>query len=43
VYANRGLIYVQAIWGRIVFEEVYEDTQKVAEFDEYLATHPIGA
>ena len=37
VYANRALIYARLRWGRIVDEEVYEDTQKVAAFDEHLA------
>ena len=37
-YANRGVIFGRVAWGRIVFEEIYEDTQKVAELDRYLAT-----
>ena len=37
VYTNRALIFARLRWGRIVDEEVYEDTQKVAEFDEHLA------
>lgn len=39
VYTNRALIYARLRWGRIVDEEVYEDTQKVAAFDEHLAAH----
>lgn len=39
VYANRGAIFARAAWGKIKFQEDYEDTQKVVEFDEYLASH----
>jgi ketosteroid isomerase-like protein len=38
VYENRAIVFAKVAWGKIVFEEVYEDTQKVAKFDEYLAT-----
>jgi ketosteroid isomerase-like protein len=43
VYANRAVIFVKLAWGRIVFEETYEDTQKVAELDEYLERHEPAA
>jgi ketosteroid isomerase-like protein len=36
VYRNRGVLFLKGAWGKITFEEIYEDTQKVAEFDEYL-------
>ncbi len=39
VYANRAIDYGKIRWGKITFVEVYEDTQKVAELDEYLASH----
>jgi ketosteroid isomerase-like protein len=39
VYANRGAIFAQAAWGKIKHQEDYEDTQKVVEFDKYLASH----
>ena len=39
VYANRGAIFAQAAWGKIKFQEDYEDTQKVVAFDKYLASH----
>ena len=38
VYANRAIDYVKMRWGKITFFEVYEDTQKAAELDEYLAS-----
>ena len=38
VYENRGMLYARVRWGKIRFGTVYEDTQKVAAFDEYLAT-----
>jgi len=36
VYENRALIVLRTRWGRVVHEELYEDTQKVAAFDEHL-------
>ncbi len=39
VYSNRGVLFGKVVWGKIRFGTVYEDTQKVAEFDEYLADH----
>jgi ketosteroid isomerase-like protein len=39
VYANRGMIFAQAAWGKIKYQEDYEDTQKVVAFDKYLAPH----
>ncbi|HEV8573391.1 MAG TPA: nuclear transport factor 2 family protein [Dehalococcoidia bacterium] len=36
VYSNRGAIFAQAVWGKITYQEDYEDTQKVVEFDRYL-------
>lgn len=37
IYANRAVIVLRTRWGRVVREEVYEDTQKVAAFDARLA------
>ena|SRR5215211_3518646 len=39
VYANRGTIFAKIAWGKVTYCEVNEDTQKVAEFDEWLASH----
>jgi ketosteroid isomerase-like protein len=39
VYENRGVLFVRMRWGKITYGTVYEDTQKVADFDEYLAVH----
>ena len=33
-YENRAVIYLKLRWGRIVYEETYEDTQRVAEWEE---------
>jgi ketosteroid isomerase-like protein len=44
VYANRGTILAKIAWGKVTYYEVNEDTQKVDEFDEWLASHdPTGA
>lgn len=43
VYSNRGVIFGKAAWGKVKLYEVYEDTQKVAEFDEYLASREASA
>ena len=39
VYENAGVLFATMSWGKIRFGTVYEDTQKVADFDEYLAGH----
>jgi ketosteroid isomerase-like protein len=36
VYANRAVIVLHTRFGRVVREEVFEDTQKVAAFDAHL-------
>lgn len=36
VYANRAMIFAKIRWGKITFQEDYEDTQRVVEFDKYL-------
>jgi ketosteroid isomerase-like protein len=37
VYANRAVLFGRIAWGKIVYQEDYVDTQKVADFDQYLA------
>jgi ketosteroid isomerase-like protein len=39
VYENEGVLFTKMSWGKITFGTVYEDTQKVADLDEYLAVH----
>ncbi len=39
VYANRGVIYGTAAWGKMKRYEVFEDTEKVAALDKYLAVN----
>jgi ketosteroid isomerase-like protein len=39
VYANRAVLFGRIVWGKIVYQEDYVDTQKVADFDRYLALH----
>lgn len=36
VYSNRGAIFARAAWGKIRYQEDYEDSQKVVAFDQYL-------
>ena len=43
VYENRGVIFGKIAWGKIKYQHVYEDTEKVAEFDKYLASHEEAA
>lgn len=42
VYENRGTILAKIIWGKVTYYEVSEDTQKVAELDEWLTSHGPG-
>jgi len=39
VYENTGVLFTTMSWGKIRFGTVYEDTQKVAAFDDYLTRH----
>jgi ketosteroid isomerase-like protein len=43
VYANRAILFGRIVRGKIVYHEDYLDTQRVAEFDEYLAEHEPAA
>lgn len=43
VYENRAILFGKVRWGKIVFYEVYEDTEKVKSLDEYLAKQEISA
>jgi ketosteroid isomerase-like protein len=36
VYENRAIVFLEIAWGKVVYERVYEDTEKVAELDRYL-------
>jgi ketosteroid isomerase-like protein len=40
VYENHGVIYAKTRWGKIVYQEDFEDTEKVTQFDRYLDAHP---
>ena len=39
VYENRAVLYARAVWGKIVYQEDFEDTQKAEAFDSYLDSH----
>ena len=39
VYANRAILFGRVVWGKIVYQEDYVDTQAVAAFDDYLTEH----
>ena len=39
-YKNSGVIYGTIAWGKIKLQHDFEDTEKVAELDRYLAAHP---
>jgi len=43
VYKNRGVIYAKTRWGKIVLQETFEDVNKLAAFDEWLAAHEPAA
>jgi ketosteroid isomerase-like protein len=36
VYENRAVLFARVIWGKIVYQEDFEDTVKADEFDRYL-------
>ena len=37
VYDNRAILFARARWGRIFYQEDFEDTHKSEAFDRYLA------
>jgi len=39
VYENRAILFGRAVWGKLVYHEDFEDTQKSEAFDAYLAAH----
>lgn len=39
VYENRAILFARIVWGRIVYHEDFDDTQKVEAFDRYLEQH----
>jgi ketosteroid isomerase-like protein len=43
VYENRFVMWGVLRWGRLAEYEVYEDTQRSAELDQYLALHEPAA
>jgi uncharacterized protein (TIGR02246 family) len=36
-YENRAVLFARVRWGKIVYQEDFEDTHKVEAFDRYLA------
>jgi len=38
-YRNRGVLYLKMRWGKVVTQEAFLDTQRVAKLDEWLAAH----
>ena len=36
VYENRAMILLKSRWGKVVSEEIFEDTERTAAFDRYL-------
>lgn len=38
VYDNRAVLFARARWGKITYQEDFEDTHKSEAFDEYLRT-----
>jgi ketosteroid isomerase-like protein len=37
VYDNRAILFARVVWGKIVYQEDYEDTHKIDAFESYLA------
>lgn len=37
IYQNRAVLLARVVWGKIVYQEDFEDTHKVEAFDAYLA------
>jgi len=37
VYDNRAVLFARARWGKITYQEDFEDTHKIEAFEQYLA------
>jgi hypothetical protein len=37
VYSNHGVQFLRLRWGRVVLDEINLDTQRVADYDTYIA------
>jgi len=42
IYQNRAVLLARIVWGKIVYQEDFEDTQKVEAFDAFLAGEQSG-
>jgi ketosteroid isomerase-like protein len=42
VYNNRAVLWVRVRWGKIVAQEDYEDTERVAALDHHLSVASVG-
>jgi ketosteroid isomerase-like protein len=42
VYQNRAVLLARIVWGKIIYQEDFEDTHKVEAFDNYLAARGTG-
>lgn len=42
VYENRAIVFARAVWGKIVYQEDFEDTHESVAFDDYLARRQPG-
>ena len=43
IYANRAILMVNLRWAKIQAQEDYEDTERVAAYDELIARREAGA
>jgi ketosteroid isomerase-like protein len=43
VYENRAVLFARARWGKITYQEDFEDTHKVEAFDRFLAARSTPA
>ena len=40
VYENRAVLFARVVWGKIAYQEDFEDTVKADQFDRYLGSQP---
>lgn len=38
VYRNRAMLFARARWGKILYQEDFEDTHRIDDFDRYLTS-----
>ena len=42
IYTNRAVLFVSTRWGKIISQEDYEDTERIASYDRAIAERNVS-